>query len=354
MDARSFLAPMALVLFVGHMYVHSIPTAGNDLVLVGLLASVGLALGVLGGFATHVRAGADGVALARVGWIAGALLIAGIGVSDGVRVRRAPRCLARDQQLQHRPSDRRRGVAGGTGLDGADRGHARLVTVQLRGRRLTASQAPGRSRSPPRLDHPERCLGCPARSRGPDGVLSSAAVTMTEESASVVGRRQPPAARARASQGRRPAPRCGCGGQRGTLRPLGLALIAVVVVGTFNGTLSPARTGSGLGVAVALAVFAPRWRRRSGLVHRAEHRRSGGGDRGDGRGRRCARGAAAARGDRPGRRCSRVDGGRPFAARRSASRSAPRSRSRSMSRRRWQAAPPRRSSPPRCCARCSA
>ena len=51
-DVRSFLLPMAVVLYVGHIYVHSIPTAGNDLVLVGLLALVGLALGVLGGFAT--------------------------------------------------------------------------------------------------------------------------------------------------------------------------------------------------------------------------------------------------------------------------------------------------------------
>jgi hypothetical protein len=77
-DARSFLAPMAVVLYVGHVYVHSVPTAGNDLMLVGLLACVGLTLGVFGGFATHIRiSGGDG-ALARVGWIAGALLIAGI------------------------------------------------------------------------------------------------------------------------------------------------------------------------------------------------------------------------------------------------------------------------------------
>jgi hypothetical protein len=58
--------------------VHAVPTAGNDLVLVGLLVCVGLALGLLGGFATHIRVSADGDALARVGWIAGALLIAGI------------------------------------------------------------------------------------------------------------------------------------------------------------------------------------------------------------------------------------------------------------------------------------
>ena len=47
--------------------------------LVLALGSVGLMLGVLGGFATHVRVGSDGVALARVGWLAGGLLIAGIG-----------------------------------------------------------------------------------------------------------------------------------------------------------------------------------------------------------------------------------------------------------------------------------
>jgi hypothetical protein len=63
---------------VGSQYLHSIPSAGNDLVLIGLLAAVGLALGVMGGFATKVRAG-DGVAVARVGWIAGGLLVLGIG-----------------------------------------------------------------------------------------------------------------------------------------------------------------------------------------------------------------------------------------------------------------------------------
>jgi hypothetical protein len=78
LDLRSFLVPLGIVLYVGHLYIRSIPTAGNDLVLVGLLASVGVTLGLLGGFATRVRIGDDGQALARVGWIAGALLIAGI------------------------------------------------------------------------------------------------------------------------------------------------------------------------------------------------------------------------------------------------------------------------------------
>ena len=79
LDLRSFVIPLVIVFFVAQRYVHSLPTAGNDLVLVGLLAAVGLALGVLCGFATHVRSGGGGVALAQVDWVAGALLVAGIG-----------------------------------------------------------------------------------------------------------------------------------------------------------------------------------------------------------------------------------------------------------------------------------
>jgi hypothetical protein len=78
LDVRSFVVPMVLVFYVARLYVHSIPTAGNDLELVGLLSAVGMTLGVMGGLATHVRADSDGIALARVGWLAGALLIGGI------------------------------------------------------------------------------------------------------------------------------------------------------------------------------------------------------------------------------------------------------------------------------------
>ena len=78
LDLRGLLIPLAVVAYVAHIYVHSIPTAGNDLLLVGTLGAVGLTLGVASGIATHVRAGENGFAVARVGWLAGALLIAGI------------------------------------------------------------------------------------------------------------------------------------------------------------------------------------------------------------------------------------------------------------------------------------
>jgi hypothetical protein len=79
LDARSLMVPLLVVFLVVRNYVHSIPTAGNDLVLVAVLATVGVTLGVLGGIATHVRRDVAGNAFARVGWLAGALLIAGFG-----------------------------------------------------------------------------------------------------------------------------------------------------------------------------------------------------------------------------------------------------------------------------------
>src|SRR5436305_6104374 len=79
LDRRSVIIPLAIVAYVAHLYVRSIPTAGNDLLLIAALGTVGLAFGVASGLATHVRAGENGLAVARIGWIAGALLIAGIG-----------------------------------------------------------------------------------------------------------------------------------------------------------------------------------------------------------------------------------------------------------------------------------
>jgi hypothetical protein len=78
LDRRSFIIPLAVVGYVVHIYVHSIPTSGNDLVLIAALGTVGLTLGIASGLATHVRAGENGLAVARVGWLAGGLLIAGI------------------------------------------------------------------------------------------------------------------------------------------------------------------------------------------------------------------------------------------------------------------------------------
>ena len=78
LDLRSIVAPMALVVFVATHYVRSIPTGGSDLALAVALTAVGLSLGVLCGYATHVRVDGDGTRFARVGPVAAILLLAGI------------------------------------------------------------------------------------------------------------------------------------------------------------------------------------------------------------------------------------------------------------------------------------
>jgi hypothetical protein len=141
LDTRSFVAPMAMVFFVGQQYLHSIPTAGSDLVFIGALATFGLALGTLSGLATHVRAGDDGMALARVGWLAGALLMAGISsrmvfafaISHGLEP--AVRSFSIAHQI---------GAAAWPAalvLMAISEVTARLVIVQVRARHVTAVQA---------------------------------------------------------------------------------------------------------------------------------------------------------------------------------------------------------------------
>jgi signal transduction histidine kinase len=80
-------------------------------------------------------------------------------------------------------------------------------------------------------------------------------VTVTEDPASFVG--TPAAASSESARvaGAQTRAALRLRGQRDTLRPLGLAVIAVVVLGTFNGDPQPALQGSGLWVAVALVVF---------------------------------------------------------------------------------------------------
>ncbi|MGZ4531457.1 MAG: hypothetical protein ACXVXP_03805 [Mycobacteriaceae bacterium] len=78
LDARSVIAPLALVVFVASHYIRSIPTGDGDLALIAGLTGIGLTLGVLCGFTTRVHLARNGMRMAKVGWVAGVLLVAGI------------------------------------------------------------------------------------------------------------------------------------------------------------------------------------------------------------------------------------------------------------------------------------
>jgi len=81
-------------------------------------------------------------------------------------------------------------------------------------------------------------------------------VTVTEEPASVVGRPVAAGSESARVAGAQTRAALRLRGQRDTMRPLGVAVITVVVVGTINADPHPAWHGSGLGVALALIVFA--------------------------------------------------------------------------------------------------
>jgi hypothetical protein len=55
LTARTILLPLALIAWAGFTYLHSIPTAGNDLALIGLFTGAGVIFGILGGLLTRVR-----------------------------------------------------------------------------------------------------------------------------------------------------------------------------------------------------------------------------------------------------------------------------------------------------------
>jgi membrane protein CcdC involved in cytochrome C biogenesis len=55
LTARTVLLPVALMSWAGFTYLHSLPTAGNDLVLIGALAGIGVVFGLFGGLLTRVR-----------------------------------------------------------------------------------------------------------------------------------------------------------------------------------------------------------------------------------------------------------------------------------------------------------
>jgi hypothetical protein len=142
LDRRALVIPLVLVFFVAQQYLHTIPVSGNDLVLIGLLACAGVSLGLLAGFATHVRPGGDGFALARVGWVAGGLLVAGISsrMVFAFAVTHGGEAAIRDFSIAHQISAAAWPVA--LVSMAICEVTVRVVTVHLRGRRMQDAQAP--------------------------------------------------------------------------------------------------------------------------------------------------------------------------------------------------------------------
>jgi hypothetical protein len=85
LTARTILLPVALMAWAGINYLHGIPTAGNDLVLIGLFAVIGVVFGVAGGLLTRVRF-ASGNVYIRASLSSAALWVLSMGFRMGFAI----------------------------------------------------------------------------------------------------------------------------------------------------------------------------------------------------------------------------------------------------------------------------
>ncbi len=79
LTTKALVRPMVILAIAVANYFHGIPTAGNDLVLIGAVALIGLLIGVASGQAVLMRRGEDGEVLARSGWASGFFWVLGMG-----------------------------------------------------------------------------------------------------------------------------------------------------------------------------------------------------------------------------------------------------------------------------------
>ena len=79
LTTKSLIRPLIIVGIAVANYLHGIPTAGNDLLLVGVFAVLGSLIGAAAGQTLFMRTGADGEVLARAGWAAAFFWVLGMG-----------------------------------------------------------------------------------------------------------------------------------------------------------------------------------------------------------------------------------------------------------------------------------
>ena len=79
LDFQNLVLPVVLVAAAAAYYLHTIPTAGNDLALELGLALLGATLGSLCALFTIIERDGEGVVIARAGVVAAALWVAGVG-----------------------------------------------------------------------------------------------------------------------------------------------------------------------------------------------------------------------------------------------------------------------------------
>lgn len=79
LDRRGLVLPLVLVAWAASQYLHAVPTAGNDGVLVAIGIAAGLGLGTASAWLTRLDLDSAGIPVARATLAAAALWVVGIG-----------------------------------------------------------------------------------------------------------------------------------------------------------------------------------------------------------------------------------------------------------------------------------
>ncbi|MEU6539653.1 hypothetical protein [Streptomyces sp. NPDC047000] len=85
LDVKSYLIPLGIVAYVAHSYLNAVPTAGNDLLLIGTLVAVGAALGIAGGVYTRIRSVGAHLFI-KAGAVSATLWVLGMGARMGFQL----------------------------------------------------------------------------------------------------------------------------------------------------------------------------------------------------------------------------------------------------------------------------
>jgi len=83
LTTRQLVRPLIILGIAVANYLHGIPTAGNDLVLAGVLAVVGGVIGIASGVTVIMHRRSDGVVTFRSGWASGIFWVLGMGSRFG-------------------------------------------------------------------------------------------------------------------------------------------------------------------------------------------------------------------------------------------------------------------------------
>jgi hypothetical protein len=79
LTTKTIVRPIVILAVAVANYFHTIPTAGNDLVLITVVALTGLSIGVASGIAVKMRRGDHDAVLARAGWASAFFWVLGMG-----------------------------------------------------------------------------------------------------------------------------------------------------------------------------------------------------------------------------------------------------------------------------------